>query len=154
MQYVGFWPRVGAEIMDGLITGLASFILVFILALALPESMHGMLPLMGYIIYPIYSAYFVSSDYMATPGKMAIGAIVTKPDGTRLSFPNALGRALAKYVSAFLLLIGYIIVAFTEKKQGLHDFMATTVVIKKGTRPEPAEQAPANPMSQQMGGPL
>lgn len=61
---------------------------------------------------------------------MALGLIVTDANGGRISFLRALGRYFAKILSGMILLIGYIMVGFTEKKQGLHDILASTLVVK------------------------
>ena len=68
----------------------------------------------------------------ATPGKMVISAVVV--DATtfgRPSLPQLIGRYVGYYVSAIPLMIGIIWVAFDKRKQGWHDKMANTVVIRK-----------------------
>jgi len=57
--------------------------------------------------------------------------VVVDLNGSRMSFARATGRHFAKYISAFLLGIGFIMAAFTEKKQALHDMIAETLVIKR-----------------------
>jgi uncharacterized RDD family membrane protein YckC len=71
-----------------------------------------------------------SSDRQATVGKIAVGLKVTDLYGQRISFARATGRHFAKILSAMVLFIGYIMVAFTERKQGLHDILAGTLVVK------------------------
>jgi uncharacterized RDD family membrane protein YckC len=71
-----------------------------------------------------------SSSMQATLGKMALGLKVTDLNGKQISFGKATGRYFAKIISAIILLIGFIMVAFTEKKQGLHDMIAGTLVVK------------------------
>ena len=71
-----------------------------------------------------------SSARGATLGKMAMGLRVVTNDGQRLSFMNATGRYFAKFISAILLLVGFIMIGFTDRKRGLHDMMASTLVIK------------------------
>ena len=61
----------------------------------------------------------------------ALGIQVTDLQGNRVSFGRALGRTLAKILSAIILYIGFIMAAFTEKKQGLHDMVAGTLVVKR-----------------------
>jgi uncharacterized RDD family membrane protein YckC len=63
---------------------------------------------------------------------MAVGIKVTDLAGNRISFLRALGRYVAKIVSFAILLIGFLMVGWTEKKQGLHDMIAGTLVVKKG----------------------
>jgi len=72
-----------------------------------------------------------SSDKQATMGKMALGIIVTDLEGNRVSFGRATGRYFAKILSALILLIGYMMTGFTQKKQALHDMIAGTLVILK-----------------------
>src|SRR5690606_10177125 len=79
----------------------------------------------------LYFASFESSTKQATPGKMALGIIVTDYEGERISFGKALGRKFAKILSTITLGIGYIMAAFTEQKQALHDMVAGTLVVQK-----------------------
>ena len=84
------------------------------------------------IILPwLYYAFMESSNNQATLGKMALNMKVTSTDGNRISFFNATGRYFGKFISAVVLLIGFVMIAFTENKQGLHDLMAKTFVVKK-----------------------
>jgi len=62
---------------------------------------------------------------------MALGIIVTDINGEKISFKKASARYLLKFLSASILFIGFIIAAFTSKKQALHDIIAETLVIKK-----------------------
>ena len=77
----------------------------------------------------VYEAWLLSSDWQATVGKRALGMRVIDLQGRRITFARASGRHFAKYISAFLLGIGFIIVAFSSKKQALHDMLAETLVI-------------------------
>ena len=71
-----------------------------------------------------------SSKYQATLGKMAMGIKVVNYNGQRLDFTKALLRNLSKFLSAFILGIGYIMIIFDDRKQGLHDKIADTFVVK------------------------
>ncbi|MFA8344441.1 MAG: RDD family protein [Rhodothermaceae bacterium] len=77
----------------------------------------------------LYFAFFESSNNMATPGKMILGLKVTDFEGKRISFGKATGRYFAKFLSSMILAIGYIMAAFTERKQALHDILANCFVI-------------------------
>ena len=79
----------------------------------------------------IYFAAFESSPKQATPGKMALGIKVTDLNGRRIGFGKATGRYFGKILSFIILGIGFIMIAFTEKKQGLHDKMAGCLVVNK-----------------------
>jgi uncharacterized RDD family membrane protein YckC len=72
-----------------------------------------------------------SSGSQGTLGKMAVGIKVTDLYGNRIGFGKATGRFFGKIISFFILLVGYLMVAFTQKKQGLHDMMAGCLVVNK-----------------------
>jgi uncharacterized RDD family membrane protein YckC len=72
-----------------------------------------------------------SSKFGGTLGKMAVGIRVTDLNGNRISFARATGRYFGRIVTNLTLLIGYIMAGFTEKKQALHDVLASCLVIKK-----------------------
>ncbi|MBI2137030.1 RDD family protein [Candidatus Woesearchaeota archaeon] len=137
-EYAGFWIRFLAAFIDGtIINGM------LILAVALIALPVGLMTdfvvafITGYIaLFPLaviipwlYEAIMTSSPRQATYGKSAVGVKVTDMQGNRISFGRATGRFFLKYISGNMLLIGYIIIPFTEKKQGLHDMMAGTVVV-------------------------
>jgi len=142
--YGGFWIRVVAAIIDAVILRVVvSPIHVIFGSLGLmggmgsiPHPFHLGLALLGGGIAFIallfgswlYEALMESSSYQATLGKMIFGMKVTDLHGNRISFERATGRHFAKWLSAMLLGIGYIMVGFTERKQGLHDLVAGTLV--------------------------
>jgi len=67
----------------------------------------------------------------ATLGKRIVGLKVTDLAGNRIGFGRATGRHFAKMLSSMIMNIGYIMVAFTDRKQGLHDMLAGTLVMKR-----------------------
>jgi uncharacterized RDD family membrane protein YckC len=85
---------------------------------------------LGLLANWIYEASMESSTKQATIGKMALGLKVTDLAGRRISFARATGRHFAKLVSGMILLIGYIMAGFTERKQALHDMIAGTLVVR------------------------
>ena len=96
----------------------------------------------------LYTALFESSAMQATPGKKAIGLKVTDLQGNRISFGRATGRYFAEWITGMTLFVGYVMVAFTQKRQTLHDMIAGTVVVATGTEPaQVAGAPPAKPMS-------
>jgi len=121
--YAGFWKRLAAYIIDGLIVGAASSIL-FVIS-------WGVFTPVLFVVGWLYFALMESSEKQATLGKMALGIIVTDMEGKRISFGKATGRYFAKILSAIILYIGFLMVAFTDKKQGLHDMLANTLVVNK-----------------------
>ena len=123
-RYVGFWRRVVAYLVDGIILS----IVFGILSAGMSDYYASLLSFVGGWVY---FAYLESSQYQGTLGKMLLGAKVVDYEGNRISFGKATLRHFSKIISAIILLIGFIMVAFTQKKQGLHDIIAGTLVIKK-----------------------
>jgi uncharacterized RDD family membrane protein YckC len=79
----------------------------------------------------LYSAILESSARGATLGKMALGLRVTDVAGRRIGFGRASGRFFAKFLSALILMIGYVMAGLTRRKQGLHDMIAGCLVVAK-----------------------
>lgn len=121
--YAGFWLRFVAYIIDSIIVGVVSGILGAII-----PSMAGIINL---LVIGVYYIYLESSEYQATVGKILLGLKVTDLKGNRITPQVATIRFLGRFVSAIILGIGYIMAAFTEKKQALHDIIAGTLVIQR-----------------------
>jgi uncharacterized RDD family membrane protein YckC len=145
IQYGGFWIRVVAAIIDAvLLRVVVAPIGIIFGGLGMAGMMTGLphrgLRLLGggltaiLLIFGswLYEAFMESSSYQATLGKMIFGMKVTDLNGNRISFERATGRHFAKWLSGMILGIGYIMVAFTERKQGLHDLLAGTLVRRSG----------------------
>jgi uncharacterized RDD family membrane protein YckC len=141
--YGGFWIRVVAAIIDGIVVRVIVFPVGAIFGLGGLAGMMGGFPhrglglhiLGGGVVFVLvifgswlYEAFMLSSPYQATLGKMIFGMKVTDLNGNRISFGRATGRHFAKWLSAMVLCIGFIMVGFTERKQGLHDLLAGTLV--------------------------
>lgn len=155
-NYAGFWKRFLAVIIDGILIGAVRWIIITpILATmgigvaqeiqsldsddpstALPiigtiAAMAGIAAVVSSVIWVLYYSLMESSKYQGTVGKIALGMIVTDTNGAKLDFTKALVRNLCKIISSMILCIGYIMAGLTEKKQGLHDMIANTLVVNK-----------------------
>lgn len=139
IEYAGFWLRLVAYIIDTFIMNIAFvlFIVIFFVTGTFPipdfNSFIIIAPflLLSYGIPWLYYSIMESSRLQATVGKMAMNIKVTDIYGNRISFARATGRHFARYISMFIFYIGFIMVAFTQKKQGLHDMMTDTLVVVK-----------------------
>jgi uncharacterized RDD family membrane protein YckC len=135
VRYAGIWRRLPAEIIDWLL----SVGLLLIPGLILKNVMHvqntdDYVPAMScYLILVslLYKPLFECSKFQATPGKMALGIIVTDTRGRRISFPRAFGRRLGMILSEIPFYFGYLLIGVTEKKQGLQDILANCLVVCK-----------------------
>ena len=96
-----------------------------------PAVLEGMGNILGLILGWIYFAVMESSPTQGTLGKMALGIQVSDLEGGKIGFGRATGRHFGKFISALIFLIGFIMVAFTQKKQGLHDMMAGCLVVNR-----------------------
>jgi len=134
VAYGGFWIRVVAYIIDAILLTIVCGVLDRLLGIDIFvsdwEHYDPLASLVSLVIGWLYFALLESSERGATVGKMAMGLRVVTSDGQRLSFMNATGRYFAKILSAIILCIGFIMIAFTDKKRGLHDMIAGTLVIK------------------------
>lgn len=154
--YAGFWLRFVAFIIDLIILGCVGGILGGVIFGIMGISMGGLLrpDSMGGLRHPemmapailgavalvelalfvgqwLYFALLESSTWQATLGKKALGLYVTDIYGARIGFGRATGRYFAKFISGLTLSIGYIMAGFTEKKQALHDMIASCLVLRK-----------------------
>ncbi|MFK5927234.1 MAG: RDD family protein [Desulfuromusa sp.] len=135
----GFWMRVVATFIDAFIVFVLQFLLGSLLALAgfaavsgkgTPGNIAILVQLFGFALSFAYYVFF--TGYCGqTPGKMALRIKVIRCDGSQLSYGRAAFREIpAKFISGIIFGIGYLMVAFDDQKQGLHDRMANTYVIK------------------------
>jgi uncharacterized RDD family membrane protein YckC len=149
VQYAGFWKRFAASLIDGLIMGALQTVVQVILTIVGVIDVSGqtagpgteefdryisMVLILSGVIFVVQIFYFAimeSSSKQATLGKMVLGIVVTDANGKRISLGRAVGRNLGKIISSVILLIGYFMIAFTEKKQGAHDIMASCLVVVK-----------------------
>lgn len=153
MQYAGFWVRMGATIIDTL---LELIIIVPLLVLIYGWDYYtvetgrfiaGPADFLISWVFPLVAAVWFWVKLQATPGKMAVSLkVVDARTGTALSVGQAIGRYFAYFLSAIPFGLGFIWIAFDSKKQGWHDKLAGTVVIRTHNgAPEPVrfEQPPA-----------
>jgi len=141
-HYGGFWIRVLAEILDRVL--LAVVFVPVALALVFPYMTaiaHGdqdiETPPLGFLLWIplfvaaawLYDALLTSSVWQGTVGKRICGLKVTDEQGSRISFGRATGRFFAKILSRVGFGIGFLMVAFMDRKRGLHDIIAGTLVM-------------------------
>lgn len=141
--YGTFWERLAAALIDGVIIWIAGAVLNNIFGLGFSrETLYTTDSGIFYATYMkgnsvplliqwLYFALMESSVRQASLGKMALGLKVTGMNGQRISFLNATGRYFGKILSGIILLIGYLMVLWDDKRQGLHDKLAGTLVVKK-----------------------
>ena len=154
ITYAGFWWRFLAYIIDDLIIGFVNFIILIPvwavmgisifklselssindeIAFGAIASLIGLISfsaMVSIVITWLYFALLESSSKRGTLGKMALGIKVTDLDGNRISFARATGRYFGKILSGMIFMIGYIMAGLTEKKQALHDMLASCLVMK------------------------
>lgn len=133
VQYAGFLTRFAAAFVDGILLAIVNFPLGMVIGSTMGPTVEAQVvaQISGVIIGWLYAALLESSDMQGTLGKKLCGIKVVDLDGRRVSFGRATGRHFGKILSGLILLIGYIMAAFTEKKQALHDMMAGCLVVKR-----------------------
>jgi uncharacterized RDD family membrane protein YckC len=139
--YGGFWRRLVAMLIDGIIMLVVYFPLNMLLGAGLgglrsgigPGMLAGFLGMSWIISFGLnlaYQTYFLSQKG-ATPGKMVMGLKVVTASGGRLSVGRAVGRYFGYWVSTLTFCIGYVIAAFDSQKRALHDHICGTRVIRE-----------------------
>jgi len=146
--YAGFWKRLAALMIDALVVTIAYYVIVVLAVLAFGIGMAGVFSndaaspgslvailAVVYLTYPVVSGlYYVSlesSSTQATLGKMAVGIKVTDDAGRRLGRGRALGRWASHVLCYLTIYIGYFMAGFTDRKRGLHDMVAGTLVVDR-----------------------
>ena len=139
LEYVGFWARVGAAVIDTVLTlcitmplllaiyGWAYFENTEMVAGPADAVISWLLPAVAVILFWLMK--------QATPGKMAVSArIVDAATGRPITLGQSIGRYLGYFVSGLPLGLGLLWVAWDPRKQGWHDKLAGTVVIRAKRR--------------------
>jgi len=131
IHYAGFWSRTVAALIDGVLMNIVlGIIAVVAVLLKANATIFNLTPWLLSLIAMVYYIFCEASAAQATIGKRIVGIKVTDYSGGRISLGRSVGRTLAKNVSALILFIGFMMAGFTAKKQGLHDMMAKTLVVK------------------------
>ncbi|HEY8643093.1 MAG TPA: RDD family protein, partial [Candidatus Dormibacteraeota bacterium] len=150
LPYAGFGRRLVAFLLD-LVIGLGAWVAVvaiitFVLAGVLlsvggqtvntfPEAIPGWVNLsyygLGLVMTWLYYTLAEASRWQGTVGKRTLGIQVTDGQGARISWLRANARYWAKVLSFLIVGVGFLMIAFTERGQGLHDMVAGTLVITR-----------------------
>lgn len=150
LDYAGFVIRLVAYLIDSLILGVIGFVImipaaiIYIAAIFMSSSDEpniAMLMIALIVIFisvlvevvmmVVYSAWFESSKYQGTPGKILLKLKVVDEWGNRIGFVTAALRYILKIVFANFFYIGFIFILLNDKKQGLYDMLMKTCVIKE-----------------------
>lgn len=147
----GFWKRAAAYFLDAVVVVIAAQIVQMVVMMGFfgmnlgamtgdPQSVFastgGLLMLASLYLLPLlisvgYYAAFHASSKQATLGKMAVGIKVVRGDGRRISLARAIARYFATLLSTVILGIGFLMAAFTQRKQALHDLVCDTLVVDR-----------------------
>ncbi len=156
VTYAGFWLRLVAHLIDEFILGFAMLFLIVPLFFLMggvalfsslphevgehpdPAQIGALISLIAVLAGVsvlgqwLYFAYLESGEKQATWGKQILRLYVTDLAGNRISFGRASGRFFAKIISGLIPLgLGYIMAGFTERKQALHDMIASCLVLRR-----------------------
>jgi uncharacterized RDD family membrane protein YckC len=144
--YAGFWRRLAAYLIDAALLSAIQGVLatgVFIMA---PRELHAVANLapVSAAMSWAYFALFESSPMRATVGKYALGLYVSDTHGDPITFRRATARYWLKLLSTLTLMVGWLMAAFTPRKQALHDLLAGTLVLRTADLPMLAASAAGN----------
>ena len=128
--YAGFWIRSLAYCVD------FSIIVITLLVISVPLAFMGPMGMivissLGLVGPLLYFVWMQASKEQATYGKALLGLKVEHADsGGRISLARSLARELAKFISALVFFLGFVAIGLTKRKRGLHDALASTVVVR------------------------
>ncbi|MEC0182954.1 RDD family protein [Paenibacillus peoriae] len=156
-MYAGFWKRFFAYLLDYVVVYVGTMIIVVLTTLL--GTLTSLIPALGSTLYPsvytfhvaqlfyglgtisrlfvlfsigwLYYAVMESSKFRGTVGKLALGIIVVDEHNEKITFGRASARYWSRIITFFTIFVGYIMAAFTAKKQALHDKIARTYVVNK-----------------------
>ena len=145
-HYVGFWARVLATLIDGILTALITLPLLYLVYggeyFTSTSFYHGGWEVAINYGLPAALVLLFWHFFSATPGKMVIGArIVDVATGEKPSTAQFVGRYVGYFPSFFVLALGCLWVAWDSRKQGWHDKLAGTAVVAGGERARPRHSA-------------
>lgn len=141
-EFAGFFPRLGAYLIDYLALAAIIFVIAVLIGVMLAlVSGSGQDPLsdeawdivgasIGVTVGILYYGYFTAGPWQATPGKRALGLYVIRTDGAPIGRGLAIGRYLAYFLSALPLFYGFLMILWRDEKQGLHDIVCKTRVVR------------------------
>ena len=157
-RYAGFWIRLLACLIDGILLGTVISIISYIIIFSVFSSEEyrnlisnlGTAEILDSAFWEFFWKFFWLSFFAnlaglivqityytvaigkwgRTIGKSALRLKVLKSDGSRVSYWRAFGRSWAYILNGFTLCIGFLVIAFNKKKQGLHDYICDTIVVK------------------------
>jgi uncharacterized RDD family membrane protein YckC len=131
-QYGGFWIRLIALLADSAIVFMVCALLVAGAAVALQPELLPPVMLAAWALAFLYWPVMHASARQATFGKSLLGLKVARLHGGRISILRSLGRELSKVLSGMVFMLGYVMAAFTPRKQALHDLVGSTYVVREG----------------------
>ena len=150
IRYAGFWRRSIALLVDAVLFGLLWAIVGAAYALAEDAVLQGSvfrpdgsdlsraLTLFGVgewvVLFVLVFSYFALLEALpgqGTPGKRLFGLRVADRDGKRVGIGRSVARTALKPLAAAILMVGYVMAAFTRRKQALHDVLSGSVVIRR-----------------------
>jgi uncharacterized RDD family membrane protein YckC len=135
--YAGFWRRLAAYLIDGLVLGVVQVTLAVIVQTFAPNDLRAQANIapVGLLLAWAYFSLLESSPAQATLGKIALDIYVTDRNGDPIDFRRASIRYWAKVLSILTLMLGCLMAAFTPGKRALHDYLAGTLVLRHLTVP-------------------
>ncbi len=141
-RYAGFWKRLAAYLIDFMLIYIVEGVLAIGVVMMSPREISIVGILYGVVNFELvsialawaYFALFESSPMQGTVGKYAMGIYVTDRHGDPIGFWRATARYWLKVLSNLTLMVGWIMAAFTPRKQALHDLLAGTLVFSREER--------------------
>jgi uncharacterized RDD family membrane protein YckC len=132
--YAGFWLRVGAGLVDSVVLLIPTMSITYLLGATTPTGIQDPLDVLyNILVWWVYTAALMASPWQATLGMKACALRIVDYNGGRISFARATGRYFAEFLACPTLGVAFFMIAWTSRRQALHDIIAETLVIKQAT---------------------
>lgn len=157
LEFAGFWRRLAAYLIDSIVLSIIPMMFAPMWSFGFGGvwNLNEMFDAPDWLFIPLvaignFVSFLVGAGFFIifwkllgqTPGKMVMGVKVIRTDGSALNWSNSILRYVGYMVSGLVLCLGFIWIAFDERKQGWHDKMADTYVVKVPKPPKPKLQQP------------
>ena len=151
--YAGFWRRLLAVVLDTLVLWIPVYVFRWMIDEERwnPWVFHFVDWCQMTVIWTIYYGILESSKHQGTVGKMVLRLKVTDVEGGRISFLRACGRYLAQWLSLLPVGIGFMMIGWTRKKQGIHDMVCGCLVIRQPNAASQVSEVTARKLAEPRG---
>ena len=125
-EYAGFWIRLVGAFLDGILIGIPAIIALLVIAFLI-SRLAAIVVSFGVLALVVY----LEGVKGGTPGKLILRLRIVNDKGQAIGWAKSILRNVGKGISSMILGIGFFMIGWTSNKQGLHDMIAGTYVVRE-----------------------